>query len=265
MLYIHNKAVDFLRMNSCSFSMRDSLQNKSVVVLDSKRIYYSIRISKRAKNLLLHIDHTAKVEVVIPACRKIVQKQIEKFIQEKKRWILRHMQKAEEIKRKATRRKKFLLFLGRDVPIEVIEEERKRAVALPSSGKLIVRVPISQKELAEKAIQRFYKKHARRIITHIVEKKAKEMNVAFSRISIRSQKTLWGSCSPRKVLSFNWRLIAAPQKAIEYIVVHELAHLKHRNHSKAFWKEVQKYCPKYKKYERWLKNNGDFIKIRTDF
>lgn len=240
------------------------LPEKSSILIDSREIQYFIRKSKRAKHLLLHIDCNAALEVVVPFRRKITLKQIEKFLLEKRCWILRNLQKAEEIARKASRRRNFLLFLGREVPIEIIESKRKRATAIPRTGKLIVKIPIGRKELVAKAIQRFYKKHASKIITHLAEKKAREMNVSFSHISVRSQKTLWGSCSPRKVLSFNWRLIAAPQVVVEYIIVHELAHLKHRNHSKAFWRTVQKYCPEYKKHERWLRKNGDLIKARTD-
>lgn len=240
------------------------LPEKSTILLDKKKIQYYIKKSKRAKHLLLHIDYNGTVEVVVPLRRIITLKQIEKFLMEKKRWILRNLKKTEEIARKANKRRNFLLFLGREVPIEIIESKRKRAIALASAGKLIVKVPVGKNELAKKAIQQFYKKQAKRIIAQLAEKNARKMNVSFSRISIRSQKTLWGSCSPRKVLSFNWRLIAAPQEIIKYIIVHELAHLLHRNHSKVFWKTVQKYCPDYKKHEKWLRKNSDFIKARTN-
>jgi hypothetical protein len=238
---------------------------RNSIIIDSKPIQYFIRRSKRAKHLQLQINSNAMLEVVVPLRRNIPFPYIEKFLLEKKRWILRNLQKAEEIVRKAREKSDYILFLGREVPIEIIESERKRARATPSAGKLIVKVPIGKRELAKKAIRAFYKKYARSILERLVREKANEMNLSFSRISIRNQKMQWGSCSPHKVLSFNWRLIAAPQAVVEYIVVHELAHLQHNNHSKAFWRTVQKYCSDYKKYERWLRKHGELIKARTNF
>jgi predicted metal-dependent hydrolase len=91
------------------------------------------------------------------------------------------------------------------------------------------------------------------------------MGVSFRRLSVRGQKTRWGSCSGRGTLSFNWRLVAAPRAVIEYIAVHELAHVRHRNHSKAFWAEVAGYLPEYKEQERWLGKNKHALKARTSF
>ncbi|MCD6478472.1 MAG: M48 family metallopeptidase [Candidatus Diapherotrites archaeon] len=243
----------------------DNFPERNSIVIDSKPIQYIIRKSKRAKHLQLQINSNAMLEVVVPIRRNIPFPYIEKFLLEKKRWILRNVQKAEEIARKAREKSNYILFLGREVPIEIIESERKRATAKPGAGRLIVKVPIGRKDLAKRAIRAFYKKFARSILERLVREKASEMNLSFSRISVRSNKMQWGSCSPRKVLSFSWRLIAAPQAVVEYIVVHELAHIQHNNHSKAFWRTVQKYCPDYKKYERWLRKHGDLIKARTNF
>ncbi|HEX7557121.1 MAG TPA: M48 family metallopeptidase, partial [Leptolinea sp.] len=85
--------------------------------------------------------------------------------------------------------------------------------------------------------------------------RAKQIGVQPASISIRSQRTRWGSCSTRGTLSFNWRLIMAPPEVLDYVVVHELAHLKERNHSKKFWAVVALYCPHYLKYRAWLKQN----------
>ena len=82
---------------------------------------------------------------------------------------------------------------------------------------------------------------------------AKQMNVHFNMVRIKNVKTIWGSCSSKKNLNFNFRLFFLPEALIDYVFVHELAHLKHMNHSKAFWSEVEKQIPDYKKRREELK------------
>ena len=85
---------------------------------------------------------------------------------------------------------------------------------------------------------------------------ARLMGVSYRNITIREQKTRWGSCSSEKNLNFNWKLILAPPEVLDYVVIHELCHLKEMNHSKAFWDEVEKVMPEYETYKLWLKENG---------
>ena len=78
----------------------------------------------------------------------------------------------------------------------------------------------------------------------------------YQRITIRDQKTRWGSCSARGTLSFNWRLMLAPPAILDYVVVHELCHLTHMDHSPAFWQAVEAVCPDYRDSRKWLKEHG---------
>jgi len=235
------------------------------ISLQGREIRFTLRKSARARRLKLQIGMNSGLEVVVPQRARVSDSQIEKFIQEKQAWILRHLSKLEKIASESDSRKEFLLFLGKEARIEILESDRKTARALASEGKLTVKVPVGKKRLAGKAIIAFYKKQAREIIPKIVKEKAGLMGASFSRISIRDQKTRWGSCSSRGTLSFSWRILAAPRSIIEYLVVHELAHLKHRNHSKSFWRAVAEYCPDYKDHERWLRKNKHLLRARTSF
>ena len=85
---------------------------------------------------------------------------------------------------------------------------------------------------------------------------AAQTNSNIARITIRSQRTRWGSCSRRRAISLNWRLIQTPQFVIDYIILHELMHLRQMNHSKRFWEEVAKVCPTWREAEKWLRQHG---------
>ena len=82
------------------------------------------------------------------------------------------------------------------------------------------------------------------------------MGLAAARIRVKDQRSLWGSCSPSGTLNFNWRLTLAPPEVLDYVVIHELAHLKEMNHSRRFWAVVSEFCPEHKARRRWLRENG---------
>lgn len=100
---------------------------------------------------------------------------------------------------------------------------------------------------------------ALKVIPEKVKHYAEIMNVQYGRITIRNQKTRWGSCSEKGNLNFNCLLMLAPDKVVDYVVVHELCHLIEMNHSKAFWQQVEGVMPDYKIYRQWLKVNGNEI------
>ena len=111
-------------------------------------------------------------------------------------------------------------------------------------------------DLANKALQ---------YIPERVKYFAPIVGVNYSRITIRNQKTKWGSCSSKGGLNFNCLLMLAPPEVIDYVVVHELCHRKEMNHSQAFWAEVEKVLPNYKSAKKWLKDNGSELMSRMHF
>ena len=110
------------------------------------------------------------------------------------------------------------------------------------------------KTLAEQALK---------LIPQRVEYFARQVGVTYGRITIRNQKTRWGSCSSKGNLNFNCLLMLAPTEILDYVVVHELCHRKEMNHSKAFWTEVEKVLPDYRRSVQWLKENGNQIMQRN--
>ncbi len=109
------------------------------------------------------------------------------------------------------------------------------------------------------AKRRQYIETARAVFTQKAAYYARIMDVTYRRISIREQKTRWGSCSSGGNLNFNWRLIFAPEPVLDYVVVHELAHRREMNHSRAFYRIVESVLPDYKESRKWLRDHGDSL------
>jgi predicted metal-dependent hydrolase len=124
-----------------------------------------------------------------------------------------------------------------------IEEQRRRQV--PRLG--LERLTVS--ESAARA-------RARELASALAEEEAGRLGVAYRRIRIGGQRTLWGSCSPRGTLSFNWRLVLAPLEVLDYVVVHELCHLRVPNHSRRFWALVEERRPHWREQRDWLREHG---------
>lgn len=178
--------------------------------------------------------------------------------------------------------------------ITIIRSSRKTVgISVKPDGSVTVRAPkrIPKKELTEllkkkepwirKHIERFEREQKERQqerLTHLqlrelaqqaaavipgrVELFAKQIGVDYGRITIRNQKTRWGSCSGKGNLNFNCLLMLAPPEVLDYVVVHELCHRKEMNHSGAFWQEVEKILPDYKESVRWLKKEGIWLMQR---
>lgn len=107
------------------------------------------------------------------------------------------------------------------------------------------------------AEKKYYRNLAREVLGARTGYYARKMGVTYGRISIREQKTRWGSCSSVGNLNYNWKLVLMPPGVLDYVVVHELAHRREMNHSAAFWKIVATWMPDYRKYRKWLRDNGN--------
>lgn len=108
---------------------------------------------------------------------------------------------------------------------------------------------------AEDLFMSWYKREAIRLIRDRVEALSKQYNLKFKGVKITNAKSRWGSCNNKGGLNFSLKLVMAPPQVIDYVVIHELAHTVHHNHSQSFWVEVSKYCPNYKVERNWLKQH----------
>ena len=173
-------------------------------------------IRSSRKSCSISIDPDGQIKVRVPL--RISEKEISHLLIDKRLWIIT----------------KYL---------EVKEQQKNR----PASDLTDVqRAALEQRYIA--AAKDYFPKR----VTYFVQ----FTGGSFSRITIRDQKTRWGSCSAKGTLSFNWRLMLAPPVILDYVVVHELCHLTYMNHSTAFWKKVEAVYPDYRTARKWLKDHG---------
>ena len=186
-------------------------------------------IRSNRKTLAIQINPDLSVTVRAPMYAP--QSDIERILREKENWIQKHIEKIreQEAKRKKTQGEKGEY--GESAEREYLTNEEI-------------------KKLADKALQHIPKR---------VSYYAKQIGVTYEKITIRNQKTRWGSCSSKGNLNFNCLLMLTPPEVIDYVIVHELCHRKEMNHSVAFWAEVEKVLPDYKEQVKWLKENGGQI------
>jgi len=210
-----------------------------------------IIFSKR-KTLTLQV--TREAELVIRAPKYMPKFLVERAVWKNRDWIVR--KKSEVLKRnilKPARRfldGELVSFLGENY---IMQREGRRKTPLLENGECFLVATVKN---PRKVFENWYKKQAKEIITARVTELARQYGFTFNRVQISSAKTRFGSCSSRKNLSFPWRLIMLPMGIVDYVILHELSHLRHMNHSQKFWSQVEALCPDYKERRGWLKKYG---------
>jgi predicted metal-dependent hydrolase len=214
-----------------------------------------IRTKRRTISLIVESDGTLVVRAPLRASEVLIRG----FVESKQRWIERKQAEARLIKPPPANRfvsGETYPYLGKNYPLEVLEKPEK-------SFKLVDHFELSGFPQVDRelALQKWYRRQARRILTERVAFYAARYDLPYEKIRISSARTRWGSCSGRGSLSFTWRLVQTPLEVIDYVVVHELVHTLFHNHSKRFWRRVAKILPDYREQYRWLQKNGNALPL----
>ena len=207
-------------------------------------------IRSKRKTLSLTIDENA--ELVIRAPLRLSIKKIQDFINEKESWINRKQAIIQNQIKDVTSNQNKLLYLGSLFPININPSATKD---LMFTGEEFIANSIEPNPLSL-SIKKWYKKKFREIAIPRVTYFAEQHNLMVNQIRIKNQKTMWGSCSSKNNINLNYLLLMAPMKVIDYVIIHELVHTIHRNHSIEFWSSVESIMPDYKEHKLWLKANG---------
>lgn len=156
-----------------------------------------------------------------------------------------------------------LLYLGRPRRLTVLSGSTARAAVALEEERLFVHLPAGPAEERDAALtaalRRWYAEQARAVLTERTTYWAGVLEVRPQRISIREQKSRWGSCSSRGNVNYNWRVVMAPPEVVDYLVIHELCHMRAPNHSAVFWELVAQADPGYKEHRKWLRGHGALL------
>jgi len=209
----------------------------------------------RSKRRTISLEVIRDGSLIVRAPIITTRGQIDELVKSKEPWI---RVKQELLKKQSLEvpAKQFIpgeqfLYLGEPYTLEVVDEQ-----ANPLVLKDKFYLAAKSQNNAQFVFTNWYQKHASLVIKALVEQRAQKNGFAYTRIRITSARTRWGSCGPNGSLNFTWRLVMAPKEVIDYVVVHEMVHLQVRNHSKAFWGEVNILMPEYLHHRAWLKDNG---------
>lgn len=212
-------------------------------------IAINIRVSKKAKRMILKFSQVDGFELVRPY--NFPERKALDFIIKHEDWVLNKASLKNDIKVISLENGAEISIFG--ITYTITHTDNLRGLTHFDGDKIIVS---GYNEFINDKIVRFLKQHIKQTIQDVALKKADLLDVKFKKISIRDTKTRWGSCSSSGNLSFSWRLVFAPFDVFEYVVCHEVAHLREMNHSKNFWSLVKQICPHYKQHKDWLKYNG---------
>ena len=199
---------------------------------------------------------------MIRAPHKASKREIEEFIREREAWVVEKLTEQKELRRELQKvfepGEKFL-YLGESYPLEIDESDRKELPLKLSFGKFVLNR--NHVEEARDLFIEWYKGEAKEKIEGRVRYYSDRFHLLPKGTKITGAKSRWGSCSRENRLSFSWRIIMAPLRIVDYILVHELVHIKEKNHSWNFWEALEKILPDYRERKTWLKDNGHKLSL----
>ena len=214
---------------------------------------YTHIVNHRLKHTYLSFDDEGNLIIKSP---KVSQKYLEMLLLKKSVWINRSKEKILQKKGKALNfsKEEILYFYGKAYSLVLEEHSKKRSKLIFMQDRFILYYSNYDETVFQKHIDNFYKKKAKEELPPLIEAWSLTMGLTYSGLSFRKTKRQWGSCSGKNALSFNTMMMKLPREAIDYIIVHELSHIKHKHHQKSFWALVECYLPDYKKQVAELKD-----------
>jgi len=214
-------------------------------------IAYTVRRSGRARRVRVNVHAHTGVEVVLPA--RAPERAAAAAVSELRPWIERRLDEAQEVLARIAARAGTVPYLG--APLQLVPQPGRTRVHRDGERLL---VPAGD---ARGALERFYRRAARAEIAPRLDRAAALAGSSYRDLSIRAQRTRWASCSADGRMSFNWRLLLAPEQVLDYVVWHEVCHLEILDHSPRFWALLERRWPGYREDRDWLSRHGATLVI----
>ena len=226
--------------------------------------HYEVIRTNRKKSATIKVEE-GKVQVIIP--KSLSQNRLKLLLKEKTPWIrnkLREYSLVQPVKPKEYVSGESFTYLGRNYRLKLTESNSDCIKLKGGQFVLGVKAKLSDEEKAgfvRVSLLTWYFTHAKERLEEKTRRYAKLVGVEPRSVQVKSYKSRWGSCSPKGDISYNWKIIIAPHRVVDYVVVHELCHILHHDHSELFWKSVERFFPDYSECREWLKVNGSKLMI----
>ncbi len=229
---------------------------------DSITAFKVIRSRRRKKTMTLQITREGNVVIRVPL--KTPDTEVERFFYSRQAWIARKLNGKEMREEIGSKPREFIageeiFYLGNPYPLEITESKDTRKALTLSHGKFMLAGEKASQ--AKELFVKWYRDRAREVIEERVRFWSGRFGLVPTGVTITGAWQRYGSCSAKNRLSFSWRLMMAPYEVIDYIIAHELAHIKVKNHSKKFWIYLQGLMPDYRTQKQWLRENSHILRL----
>jgi predicted metal-dependent hydrolase len=236
----------------------------TTIKLGQQLLSYSVKYSKKRKTGQLKIISAHSLEITVPY--NTSESYIQNLLQNKTSWILKKTSALAKIDLNPINKSlcdgALILYLGRPHTLSLQPFKVKHPVIHLHEKQITIQFPEqidTRSVLLKYALKDWYIENAKEILHTKTLTWSDKIGVTPKNIHIKEQKTRWGSCSSLGTINYNWRIVMSPLEIIDYLVVHELCHLKFLDHSPLFWGLVSQYLPDYKQRRIWLRNNGKLL------
>ena len=229
------------------------------LVLDGVDVPVLCRKNALAKRYRLFIDRSGRLRITIP--RRGNAAEARSFAEVHRDWLAGQLAKfrSRQLGQQHWSDGTLVWFRGQYFPLELTRGESGQMARLGSEE-----IPLPSSAAAgDPSLRHAIEKHLRRLAALKLPRRVRELaalhGCAVSRVSVRNQRTRWGSCSRKGAITLNWRLVQVPESVRDYIILHELMHLREMNHSPRYWAHVAAVCPDYRESEMWLRANSSLL------
>jgi len=228
---------------------------RELLRIDGEPVSVVIRHNPRARRLIIRVHPTTGEVTVVAPSRRAIDHALD-FARSEEAWIKRRLAKVPRIVELALGAT--VLFRGEDHIVTQAMQGQSPVWIEETAGRRFIRVS-GRAEHTSRRLLDFFKREARQILSARTVELAERIGTRPARISVRDTQSRWGSCSTERSLSFSWRLILAPPFVLDYVVAHEVAHMRHMNHGPRFWKLVRQLTSQSDAAQAWLLKNGPLL------
>lgn len=227
-------------------------------------INYEMKPHNKAKNIKIRI---VKGQVKVSFPKGLDKKRVKEFVESQKEWVLNTLEKYQkQIPVKSYQEGEEHPFRGENYLLRIRACEGTSVTLKLLFDSILISLPKYMEEpnrsfWVKEILANWYRDEAKKVFKVKLDYYAGLMGCKYNQFRVKNQSTRWGSCSNKGNINLNWRAIMAPDEVIDYLIVHELAHLKYMNHSQDFWNYVARFIPGFESQRKWLKDNGKFLEL----